>query len=71
MKLEISLSRKRIVWIMHFNGVFASGLTYVRVDSNLKSEFDNYLMEEVLGTFNMRQSLSGEANPYNNAVAET
>ncbi len=34
------------------------------------SEFDNYLIEEVLKTFEIKQSLSRKGNPYDNAVAE-
>lgn len=34
------------------------------------SEFDNYLIEEVLKTLNIKQSLSRKGNPYDNAVAE-
>lgn len=34
------------------------------------SEFDNYLIDEILKEFDMKQSLSKKGCPYDNAVAE-
>ena len=39
--------------------------------SDRGSEFDNYLIDDVLSTFGIKRSLSRKGNPYDNAVAET
>lgn len=54
---------------------------FARINSNLSSiqyfhsdrgsEFDNYLIDDVLSTFAIERSLSRKGNPYDNAVAET
>lgn len=54
---------------------------FAKIHSNLRkikyfhsdrgSEFDNYLIDNVLSTFGIERSLSRKGNPYDNAVAET
>ena len=39
--------------------------------SDRGSEFNNYIIDEALGTFGISQSLSRKGNPYDNAVAES
>ena len=39
--------------------------------SDRGSEFNNYIIDEALGSFGISQSLSRKGNPYDNAVAES
>ncbi|MDH6604364.1 putative transposase [Bacilli bacterium PM5-9] len=53
-----------------FSRIKSSLYEYEYFHSDRGSEFDNYLIEEILNVFNIEQSLSRKGNPYDNAVAE-
>lgn len=53
-----------------FSRIRGSLYEYEYFHSDRGGEFDNYLIEEVLKTFEIKQSLSRKGNPYDNAVAE-
>lgn len=53
-----------------FTKIKGSLYDYEYFHTDRGSEFDNYLIDEVLKTFHIKQSLSRKGNPYDNAVAE-
>jgi putative transposase len=53
-----------------FTQIKGSLYDYEYFHTDRGSEFDNYLIDEVLKTFQIKQSLSRKGNPYDNAVAE-
>ena len=53
-----------------FTQIKGSLYDYEYFHTDRGSEFDNYLIDEVLKTFHIKQSLSRKGNPYDNAVAE-
>lgn len=53
-----------------FSRIKSSLYEYEYFHSDRGREYDNYLIDEVLKTFKIEQSLSRKGNPYDNAVAE-